>query len=41
VDDIVNHVVARALDQFSIDTDFIKRWAGEMRARVATLEPKT
>ena len=40
VDDIVNHVVARTLDQFGIDTDFIKRWTGEMRARAPASEPK-
>jgi len=30
VDDIVNHIVARVLDQFGIDTDFVKRWDGRM-----------
>lgn len=30
VDDIVNHVVARVLDQFDIDAAFAKRWNGEM-----------
>ncbi len=41
VDDIVNHVVARVLDQFGISADFAKRWTGEMRAsKVAQLEPK-
>jgi 4-hydroxy-3-polyprenylbenzoate decarboxylase len=41
IDDLVNHVVARVLDQFSISTDLAKRWTGEMRAKVARLEPKT
>ena len=41
VDDVVNHVVARVLDQFGISADFAKRWTGEMRAsKVAQLEPK-
>ena len=30
VDDIVDHIVARALDQFGISADFAKRWDGEM-----------
>ena len=30
VHDIVNHIVARVLDQFGIDTDFVKRWDGRM-----------
>lgn len=33
VDDIVNHVVARVLDQFDIDAAFAKRWDGEMSRR--------
>ena len=41
VDDIVNHVVARVLDQFSIEADFAKRWTGEMRASVSHLQPKS
>ena len=36
VDDIVNHIVSRVLDQFSITADFAKRWDGTMRNR----EPK-
>jgi 4-hydroxy-3-polyprenylbenzoate decarboxylase len=36
IDDIVNHIVARVLDQFSITADFAKRWDGTMRNR----EPK-
>jgi len=34
VDDIVNHIVARVLDQFSIGADFARRWTGEMRTRL-------
>ena len=34
VDDIVNHVVARVLDQFSIEADFARRWTGEMRTHL-------
>jgi 4-hydroxy-3-polyprenylbenzoate decarboxylase len=30
VDDIVNHIVARVLDQFDIDAAFAKRWDGQM-----------
>ena len=40
IDDIVNHVVARVLDQFGIPTDFARRWEGQMRARVAHLQPQ-
>ncbi len=31
VDDIVNHIVARALDQFGIDAAFACRWQGKMK----------
>ncbi len=30
VDDIVNHIVARVCDQFSIEVDFARRWTGQM-----------
>lgn len=30
VDDIVNHIVARMLDQFGIEAPFAKRWQGHM-----------
>jgi 4-hydroxy-3-polyprenylbenzoate decarboxylase len=30
LEDIVNHVVVRVLDQFDIETSFAKRWDGEM-----------
>ncbi|HJV81995.1 UbiX family flavin prenyltransferase [Noviherbaspirillum sp.] len=30
LDDMVNHIVARILDQFSIPVDFAQRWSGEM-----------
>jgi len=36
LDDMVNHIVARVLDQFAITADFAKRWDGTMRNR----EPK-
>jgi 4-hydroxy-3-polyprenylbenzoate decarboxylase len=36
VDDIVNHIVARVLDQFGIDASFAKRWDGKM-SRPATV----
>ncbi|MFO1361886.1 MAG: UbiX family flavin prenyltransferase [Burkholderiales bacterium] len=38
VDDIVNHVVARVLDQFGIDASFAKRWDGKM-SRSAPVRP--
>jgi len=41
IDDLVDHVVTRVLDQFSIDTGLAKRWTGDMHAKVARLEPKT
>lgn len=31
IDDIVDHVVARVLDQFDIPTRFAKRWDGKMK----------
>jgi len=30
IDDIVDHIVARVLDQFGIDAAFAKRWDGQM-----------
>jgi 4-hydroxy-3-polyprenylbenzoate decarboxylase len=30
IDDLVDHVVARALDQFGIPAEFAKRWDGQM-----------
>jgi len=30
IDDLVDHVVARVLDQFAIPADFAKRWDGQM-----------
>jgi len=38
IDDIVNHIVARVLDQFGLPADFAKRWEGQMRAKVAHLQ---
>ncbi|MDH4189038.1 MAG: UbiX family flavin prenyltransferase [Betaproteobacteria bacterium] len=40
VADIVDHVVARVLDQFSIETDLARRWDGQMSVPVARLEAK-
>lgn len=40
IDDIVNHVVARVLDQFGVPADFARRWEGQMRAKVAHLQPQ-
>jgi flavin prenyltransferase len=36
IDDIVNHIVARVLDQFGIDTPFVKRWDGRMQGHAKT-----
>ena len=30
IDDIVNHIVARILDQFGMHLDLTQRWAGEL-----------
>ncbi|TAK47330.1 MAG: UbiX family flavin prenyltransferase [Xanthobacteraceae bacterium] len=38
IDDIVNHVVARILDQFGIPADFARRWEGKMHAKVTHLQ---
>lgn len=38
IDDIVNHIVARVLDQFDIDASFAKRWDGKM-SRTALVRP--
>ena len=35
LDDMVDHIVARMLDQFGIEADFAKRWGGDMRRSVA------
>jgi 4-hydroxy-3-polyprenylbenzoate decarboxylase len=34
LDDVVDHVVARVLDQFSLPVEFARRWDGKMRTRV-------
>lgn len=42
LDDMVDHIVARMLDQFGVEAKFAKRWDGEMRrGRVTRLAPKT
>lgn len=40
IDDIVNHVVARVLDQFGISADFARRWEGKMRTKIAHLQSR-
>ncbi|MCC7325786.1 MAG: UbiX family flavin prenyltransferase [Burkholderiales bacterium] len=35
LDDMVDHIVARMLDQFGIEADFAKRWNGEMHRESA------
>src|SRR3989440_12790655 len=39
IDDLVNHIVGRVLDQFKIPAPFAKRWDGHMHtaAKIATL----
>src|SRR4051812_22961691 len=39
VDDIIDHIVARVLDQFGIEAPFAKRWDGHMdtAAKIATV----
>jgi flavin prenyltransferase len=41
VDDIVNHIVARVLDQFDIPAPFAKRWDGHMHTatKISTVPP--
>jgi len=43
IDDIVDHVVARVLDQFGVVAPRAKRWDGEMRGRddLVPLRPKS
>jgi flavin prenyltransferase len=38
IDDLVDHIVARALDQFGIPAEFAKRWDGEMSRPGAVLK---
>ena len=41
LDDMVDHVVARILDQFGIPADFARRWEGKMRGKkVVHLQPQ-
>ncbi len=42
IDDLVDHTVARILDQLDIDSDLIERWAGDMQGAdpVVALHPK-
>src|SRR5256885_8404704 len=41
VDDVVNHIVGRVLDQLKIDAPFAKRWDGHMHtaAKIAAVPP--
>ena len=41
IDDIVDHIVARVLDQFALSAQFARRWTGDMRAKVAQFEQKS
>ncbi|MCC6608525.1 MAG: UbiX family flavin prenyltransferase [Burkholderiales bacterium] len=41
LDDMIDHIVARVLDQFGIEASFAKRWDGDMRrGRIAHPDPK-
>jgi len=39
VDDVVNHIVSRVLDQFGIQSNLAKRWDGHMHtaAKIAAV----
>jgi 4-hydroxy-3-polyprenylbenzoate decarboxylase len=37
LDDVVNHIVMRILDQFDISLDLIKRWDGDMQRNVSSV----
>jgi len=39
LDDMVNHIVMRILDQFGIERDLIKRWDGKVRTRGQRIRP--
>lgn len=41
IDDLVNHVVARVLDQFDIDASFARRWDGVLHANTTALRRAT
>ena len=41
IDDIVNHTVGRALDQFEIGHNLFKAWTGTSRSRLQFIEGKT
>ena len=36
IDDVINHLVGRVLDQFSIDNDLVNRWTGPPRPGTPT-----
>ena len=38
IDDMVNHIVARTLDQFWISTDLTQRWDGKMKTSVVPFQ---
>lgn len=39
LDDMVNHIVMRILDQFGISRDLMKRWDGKVRTRGQRIRP--
>jgi len=39
LDDVVNHIVMRILDQFDISLDLIKRWDGDMQRNISSVRP--
>jgi 4-hydroxy-3-polyprenylbenzoate decarboxylase len=38
IDDMVNHVVARVLDQFGVPAELAKRWKGDMKNRAPKVQ---
>src|SRR5674476_1022820 len=42
LDDMIDHVVARILDQFGVPAEFARRWNGQMgEKKVAPIQPQT
>jgi 4-hydroxy-3-polyprenylbenzoate decarboxylase len=40
IEDLVDFVIARALDQLDIDADLIQRWQGRIPANIFAGEPQ-
>ena len=39
LDDMVDHIVMRILDQFDISRDLVNRWDGRMRNKTPRIQP--